>query len=107
MITAFLRFFPTRALVAVVRIYQRIISPILPVVFGPSCGCRFAPTCSHYAIEALQEHGAIRGSSLALIRLLKCTPLHPGGFDPVPSAQRFSCQLVSPPSPSSADPRIA
>lgn len=46
--------------------------------------CRFYPTCSAYALEALQIHGGIRGTALALKRILKCHPLHPGGFDPVP-----------------------
>lgn len=73
-----------RVLIALVRIYQRTLSPVLPVVFGPNCGCRFAPTCSHYAAEALREHGAVVGSWLSVRRLIKCTPLHPGGFDPVP-----------------------
>lgn len=66
--------------------YQRTVSPLLPIVTAGACGCRFAPTCSHYAAEAIRVHGAIRGSWLALRRLVKCTPLHPGGFDPVPAA---------------------
>ncbi len=49
--------------------------------------CRFYPTCSAYALEALQIHGGIRGTALALKRILKCHPLHPGGFDPVPPAR--------------------
>jgi uncharacterized protein len=68
----------TRALVGVLRGYQRWISPALP----PSC--RFYPTCSAYAIEALQVHGPLRGAWLALRRLLRCHPWHPGGIDPVP-----------------------
>ena len=87
--------FPSRVLIAFLRIYQRVISPVLPVVLGPACGCRFAPTCSHYAIEAVREHGVIVGSVLSAVRLIKCTPLHPGGFDPVPPPGKFSCTLVS------------
>lgn len=67
-----------RALLAVVAFYSRAISPALPP------RCRFAPTCSAYAAEAIAVHGAGRGSWLALRRLLKCAPWHPGGFDPVP-----------------------
>jgi uncharacterized protein len=61
-----------------IRAYQRWISPALP----PSC--RFYPSCSAYAVEALQVHGALKGSWLALRRLLRCGPWHPGGLDPVP-----------------------
>ncbi|MBK4987730.1 membrane protein insertion efficiency factor YidD [Pseudomonas sp. S36] len=69
---------PRLALVALIRGYQLIISPLL----GPRC--RFYPSCSHYAIEALRVHGAGRGSWLTLLRLLRCHPLNPGGVDPVP-----------------------
>lgn len=69
---------PARCLIGFVRVYQRLISPLFP----PSC--RFTPTCSHYAVEAYQRHGAIKGSWLTVQRLLKCHPLHPGGDDPVP-----------------------
>lgn len=75
---------PARALIGLIRIYQRLVSPVLPALFGPNCGCRFAPTCSHYAADAVRTHGALRGAWLAARRLVKCTPLHPGGFDPVP-----------------------
>lgn len=75
---------PVGILLGCVRLYQRLISPVLPAVLGPNCGCRFHPTCSHYASEALRQHGALAGSWLTLKRLVKCTPLHPGGLDPVP-----------------------
>ena len=75
---------PARALLLLIRLYQHTLSPALPVIFGSACGCRFAPTCSHYATDAIRTHGAILGVILAAIRLVKCTPLHPGGFDPVP-----------------------
>ena len=61
-----------------VRGYQLVISPM----FGPSC--RFYPTCSNYAMDAIREHGALKGAMLAAVRLAKCHPWHPGGFDPVP-----------------------
>lgn len=64
--------------VAIVRGYQRWISPL----FGPSC--RFHPTCSHYAITAIERFGIIKGAWLTIKRLLKCHPLHAGGVDPVP-----------------------
>jgi putative membrane protein insertion efficiency factor len=57
--------------------YQRWVSPLL----GPTC--RFEPSCSHYACEAIQRYGTLRGCTLACLRLFKCHPLHPGGFDPV------------------------
>ncbi|MCS7221991.1 MAG: membrane protein insertion efficiency factor YidD [Anaerolineae bacterium] len=62
----------------VIRFYQRFISPALP----PSC--RFTPTCSHYAYQAIQRYGLLRGGWLGLKRLLRCHPFHPGGYDPVP-----------------------
>ncbi len=67
-----------RTLLAAIGFYSRAISPALPP------RCRFAPTCSAYAAEAVAVHGAARGSWLALRRLLKCAPWHPGGYDPVP-----------------------
>jgi putative membrane protein insertion efficiency factor len=69
---------PARALLATVRFYQRAISPAFPP------RCRFVPSCSAYAAEALEVHGAGRGSWLALRRLAKCAPWHPGGVDLVP-----------------------
>lgn len=76
---------PACMLLGLIRLYQRTLSPILPVLTLGTCGCRFSPTCSHYAAEAIQTHGAFTGASLAVRRLLKCTPLHPGGLDPVPA----------------------
>ncbi len=60
------------------RFYQLAISPVL----GPSC--RFTPTCSQYARDAVKSHGAIKGTGMALRRLSRCRPGHPGGYDPVP-----------------------
>lgn len=67
-----------RVLVAIIRFYQRHISPMLP----PSC--RFQPTCSQYAVEAIQKHGALKGGALAFWRILRCNPFCKGGYDPVP-----------------------
>ena len=72
------RSWPTRALLTAVGFYSRAVSPVLPP------RCRFTPTCSAYATEAIAVHGAARGSRLALVRLLKCAPWHRGGYDPVP-----------------------
>lgn len=83
----------TRLPIALIRGYQRALSPVLPALFGPSCGCRFAPTCSHYAIEALQKHGLMTGSVLAAGRLLRCHPFHPGGIDPVPEPANLPSRL--------------
>jgi putative membrane protein insertion efficiency factor len=85
---------PAAALLELIRFYQFAVSPALRVVGGPTCGCRFAPTCSHYAAEAVTVHGVVAGSWLATRRLLKCTPLHPGGFDPVPKARRSAPTCV-------------
>ena len=75
---------PAAFLLLLIRLYQRTLSPALPALFGSMCGCRFAPMCSHYAADAIRTHGVVAGVTLAVIRLVKCTPLHPGGFDPVP-----------------------
>jgi putative membrane protein insertion efficiency factor len=80
------------AAIGLIRIYQRTASPLLPALFGPTCGCRFQPSCSHYAEEAVMTHGALKGTLLTARRLIKCTPLHPGGLDPVPPAQRNNNQ---------------
>jgi putative membrane protein insertion efficiency factor len=73
--------------IALIRGYQRTVSPVLPLFLGPACGCRFFPSCSQYAVEAVGTHGTLRGSLLAATRLMKCSPLHPGGLDPVPPAR--------------------
>lgn len=71
-----------RLLTAVVVAYRRYLSPALPA------RCRFYPSCSGYAQEALVRHGAVKGAGLAIWRLLKCHPFHPGGYDPVPDLIR-------------------
>lgn len=65
-------------LLGIIRVYQLTLSKILP----PSC--RFDPSCSRYGYEAIQKHGAIKGSWLATKRISRCHPFHPGGYDPVP-----------------------
>ncbi|MCI9285455.1 MAG: membrane protein insertion efficiency factor YidD [Muribaculaceae bacterium] len=68
----------TRLLILPIRFYQLCISPMLPAA------CRFTPTCSSYAIEAIQRHGPFRGSWLALKRIARCHPWGGSGYDPVP-----------------------
>ena len=72
-------------LIGLVRLYQRLLSPLLNAMFGPRC--RFHPTCSAYAVQALERHGAMRGSLLAARRIVRCHPLNEGGLDPVPEKQ--------------------
>lgn len=64
--------------ISLITLYQRFISPLLPRT------CRFYPSCSEYAKQALQKYGLVRGGWLALKRISRCHPLHPGGLDPVP-----------------------
>ena len=67
-----------RPLLWLIRGYQKFVSPLKPPT------CRFHPTCSHYAYEAISRHGALKGGYLAVRRVLRCHPLNPGGYDPVP-----------------------
>lgn len=67
-----------RALIGLIRLYQLTLSPYI----GNSC--RFQPTCSNYGIEAIEKHGAIKGSYLTIRRILRCQPMCKGGYDPVP-----------------------
>jgi uncharacterized protein len=71
-----------RLLTAAIVAYRRYVSPALPA------RCRFYPSCSAYALEAVAKHGALHGTGLAIWRLLRCHPFHPGGFDPVPDPIR-------------------
>ncbi len=67
-----------RLLLAAIRVYQFTLRPLL------GAHCRFYPSCSEYAREAIERHGAWRGTGLAVRRILRCHPYHPGGYDPVP-----------------------
>jgi putative membrane protein insertion efficiency factor len=74
-----------RILILLIRSYQATISPALPVLFGPAGRCRFTPSCSQYAREAIQAHGVMAGSVLAAGRLCRCNPWGASGEDPVPA----------------------
>ena len=73
------RTLPSMPALALIRLYQIGVSPILP---GETC--RFQPTCSHYSYQAILKYGALKGSLLSIWRILRCQPFNPGGFDPVP-----------------------
>ena len=76
-------------LMKIVRGYQLFISPML------GQNCRFHPTCSCYAHEALKQHGALKGSWLSLKRIIKCQPMHPGGFDYVPPEKNRQKNVIN------------
>jgi putative membrane protein insertion efficiency factor len=66
-------------ILALIRLYQLTLARTLP-----ANTCRFYPSCSHYGYEAVEKYGAVRGTWMAAKRVLRCNPLHPGGYDPVP-----------------------
>jgi len=70
---------PRMPLLALIRAYQLLVSPTLP-----ANTCRFYPSCSHYGYQAIYKHGAVKGTVMAIWRVLRCNPYNPGGFDPVP-----------------------
>jgi uncharacterized protein len=76
-----------RALIFLIRLYRHMVSPLRPAT------CRFVPTCSQYAVDALTEYGLVRGSWLSVARLAKCGPWHRGGWDPIP--ERGECRPAS------------
>lgn len=85
----------SRILSALLAVYRAVLSPVLHAVTGRAGACRFQPTCSEYAQIALAQHGPWRGGWLAIRRLLRCHPLHPGGFDPVPGGRSEPPQAKS------------
>src|SRR4029453_8861257 len=81
----------------IIRLYQCTLSPVLRLLCGPDCGCRFTPTCSRYFLEAVETHGVRRGSWLGLKRLARCQPWGGCGYDPVPVRRVDESQASSPP----------
>ena len=76
--------------IKLIRLYQNYISPLTPPT------CRFEPTCSNYAVEAISEYGALKGTWLGTKRILKCHPFHAGGYDPVPPKKDHTHYLSQP-----------
>lgn len=72
-------------LIGLIKGYRLFISPLFPPT------CRFQPTCSMYAIQAIERFGVFRGGWMSICRILRCHPFHPGGYDPVPEVQQKSC----------------
>lgn len=93
-LTALLRL-PARAVVLLLRLYRLVVSPM----YGDTC--RFYPSCSAYALEAVDRHGVVRGGWLAARRLLRCHPWNPGGVDPVPPVA--PARRADVPTPTAAD----
>lgn len=82
-----------RLFIGMIRVYQLVLSPLKYFLFGSASSCRFQPTCSEYARQAILRHGALRGSWLALRRISRCHPLGGFGHDPVP--EKKDCQKPS------------
>lgn len=81
---------PARLAIFVIDLYRTYVSPMrMPT-------CRFTPSCSEYAVDALRSRGLVVGTVLAVVRLLKCAPWHPGGWDPVPPRRRDATEHASP-----------
>jgi putative membrane protein insertion efficiency factor len=78
---------PRWVLCGLIKLYRWMVSPLLAVLFGPANVCRFTPTCSRYAMEAIAAHGAVTGSMLAAKRICRCNPLGGCGHDPVPETR--------------------
>ena len=93
---------PARVMMGLIAGYRRLISPVLSAAFGQRC--RFYPSCSEYALEAVRVHGAVRGGGLAIWRLARCQPFARSGLDPVPArpAPVHSHAPLPPPGPTYA-----
>ncbi len=74
----------SRAVNFTATLYRVAVSPVFHWICGPGFGCRFVPSCSHYAQEAFIQHGLIRGAGLTIRRISRCHPFSPAGYDPVP-----------------------
>ena len=82
--------------IGAVRVYQWTLRPVI------GANCRFSPSCSEYAVEALRTHGALRGAGLAGWRILRCNPWNEGGYDPVPACDCHTTDGTAPPLPRDA-----
>ena len=82
------------AMVCVIRLYRWALSPALVFLFGAAGRCRFTPSCSEYALEAVRRHGALRGAWLATVRLGRCHPWGGCGHDPVPEGRSEQCEVT-------------
>lgn len=91
---------PTQLRDAIVRgllaVHKRVLSPVILAAAGTQGACRFQPTCSEYAAIAMAEHGVMHGGWMALGRILRCHPLHRGGFDPVPAKSDVHIEPAGP-----------
>ena len=76
-----------RALILAIRVYQLVVSPVLILLIGPGGGCRFTPSCSQYAVDAIRSQGALRGGWLAVKRICHCHPWGDCGHDPAPAKE--------------------
>ncbi|MFP4166472.1 MAG: membrane protein insertion efficiency factor YidD [Opitutales bacterium] len=94
---------PARLAAILVLAYQWTLSPLKYALCGPGCGCRFQPTCSCYAREAFLRFGFWRGCYLAVRRILRCHPWHPGGYDPLPSLKHPSTKNIRAPYQTNSD----
>ncbi len=79
----------------VIRVYQRILNPMLKAISGPAMGCRYEPTCSNYFLQAVETHGPLRGSWYGICRIFRCHPWGGCGYDPVPSLRGAESTTVS------------
>lgn len=79
--------------VPLMKFYKTVLSPMLYIL---GSRCRFEPTCGTYSLQAFQQHGFLRGLRLSVVRLAKCHPLHPGGFDPVPEKGQRQDETLKP-----------
>ena len=78
---------PQTVLIFAIRLYRWTVSPLLVFLFGPAGGCRFTPSCSQYAVDAIRAQGVLAGSGLAIRRICRCHPWGDGGHDPAPKPE--------------------
>jgi putative membrane protein insertion efficiency factor len=94
-------------LIFLVRVYRWTLSPAKTFLFGSFAGCRFTPSCSAYALDALREHGALAGSWWSVKRICRCHPWSECGHDPVPKVQSLKSKVQSPVAAQARNPELA